>query len=172
MTTPHEPSPGLPAAASLLLPAPLAATRQAWKLVGSGTLTWAALRVYDAALYAVGDTFYPDGVYSLAFHYLRELPAAQIVMASSMEMARLADPDATSLAAWTDALHALIPDVKNGDRLLAILDGEEGATFHFNGARCGEIHSPQFARAFAAIWLDERARSAALRASLLDAASA
>jgi hypothetical protein len=148
------------------LPAALADASAAWRRVGEGTLTWSVFRMYDAYLYAIGETFYPNGRFALELAYLRSLPSHQIVAASSMEMERLAAPPASLLAEWTAGLEGFIPDVENGDRLLGIFDGGTGVRFFYNDKFCGEIPSAQFAHAFAAIWLDERSRSASLRASL------
>jgi hypothetical protein len=151
---------GLPAVPAALV------TTDGWRRVGRGTLTWSAFRLYDAYLYAIDDAFYPNGRFALELAYLRSMPAHQIVAASSMEMERLAFPAADVLAEWTAALEAFIPDMESGDRLVGVFDGSAGVRFFYNDEFCGEIASAQFARAFAAIWLDERSRSAALRASL------
>jgi hypothetical protein len=137
-----------------------------WRHVGSGTLSWSVFKMYDAHLYAAGEAFYPDGRFALELAYLRNLPANQIVAASGMEMERLASPDPEQLAEWVATLEALMPDVQEGQSLLVLFDGAAGVRFYHDDAYVGALESAAFGRAFSAIWLDSRARSASLRAAL------
>jgi hypothetical protein len=149
------------------LPLPLVHDPAAWRVGGKGTLTRTALRVYEALLYSTGSDFYPHGRFALELRYLRELSAQAIVSASEDEILRLASPSPEAFSKWMHALSSLIPDVKQGDRILGIFDSEVGVSFYFNDVFCGEVHSPAFARAYASIWLDERTKSPGLRAALL-----
>ncbi len=123
--------------------------------------------MYDASLYYADGSGYPDGRYSLVLRYLRNLSADQIVAASAMEMKRISDPDDELLQQWADALERIMPDVVKGDVLVGVFDAAQGVRFFYNDTPCGQIDSPEFARAFAAIWLSESTRSPALRHGLL-----
>jgi hypothetical protein len=148
------------------IPRALADFTGPWRHVGSGTLSWSVFKMYDAHLFAAGETYYPDGRFALELAYLRNLPANQIVAASGMEMERLASPDPEQLAQWIATLEELMPDVQEGQSLLVLFDGAAGVRFYHDDAYVGAIESQAFGRAFAAIWLDPRARSASLRAAL------
>lgn len=138
-----------------------------WRLIGSATLTWSVFRMYDASLYYADEYGYPNGRYSLVLHYLRNLSADQIVAASAMEMKRISNPDDEVLRQWTNTLEQIMPDVIKGDVLVGVFDAAKGVRFFYNDVACGQIDSPEFARAFAAIWLSESTRSPSLRHGLL-----
>lgn len=169
MTPPSTiPEAVLPAA---LLAAPVAP----WRLLGQGLFTWSVFRLYHAYLYvpasspAAGgaEPFDTDGDFVLMLRYLRNIPGEQIVSTSTDEIARLTDTPADELAAWTQAMRERFPDVAAGDRLTGWFRRDQGVRFFSGDAPAGEIDSPAFARAFAAIWLDPRTRSPSLRAKLL-----
>lgn len=154
-----------------------------WRLIGHGLLTWSVFRLYHAYLYVPAPTpdatapgapapdtstsFDPDGDFVLMLRYLRNIPGEQIVSTSTEEIARLTDTPADDLAAWTQAMRERFPDVAAGDRLTGWFRRGEGVRFFRGDTPAGDIDSPAFARAFAAIWLDPRTRSPALRANLL-----
>ncbi|WP_342067724.1 chalcone isomerase family protein [Achromobacter kerstersii] len=159
-----------------------------WRLIGHGLLTWSVFRLYHAYLYVpapspdatapdapspdapapdTSTSFDPDGDFVLMLRYLRNIPGEQIVSTSTEEIARLTDTPADDLAAWTQAMRERFPDVAAGDRLTGWFRRGEGVRFFRGDTPAGDIDSPAFARAFAAIWLDPRTRSPALRANLL-----
>ncbi|MGO4400447.1 chalcone isomerase family protein [Achromobacter sp. PAB15] len=154
-----------------------------WRLIGHGLLTWSVFRLYHAYLYVpaaapdasapeatapdTSTSFDPDGDFVLMLRYLRNIPGEQIVSTSTEEIARLTDTPADELAAWTQAMRERFPDVAAGDRLTGWFRRGEGVRFFRGDTPAGDIDSPAFARAFAAIWLDPRTRSPALRANLL-----
>jgi hypothetical protein len=61
----------------------------------------------------------------------------------------------------------LFPDVEKGRKLAGVNLPGTGARFYFDGQLLGSIDDPAFARAFFAIWLDERTKAPQLRESLL-----
>ena len=159
-----------------------------WRLIGHGLLTWSVFRLYHAYLYVpapspdasapdatapdatapdTSTSFDPDGDFVLMLRYLRNIPGEQIVSTSTEEIARLTDTPADDLAAWTQSMRERFPDVAAGDRLTGWFRRGEGVRFFRGDTPAGDIDSPAFARAFAAIWLDPRTRSPALRANLL-----
>ncbi|WMD20308.1 chalcone isomerase family protein [Achromobacter seleniivolatilans] len=142
-----------------------------WRLVGKGLFTWSVFRLYHAYLYApaasASTPFNLDGDFALMLRYLRNIPGEQIVTTSTQEIARLTDTSTASLAEWTESMTRIFPDVASGDRLTGLFLRGQGVGFYSGDTLAGEIDSPAFARAFAAIWLDPRTRSPALRAGLL-----
>ena len=75
--------------------------------------------------------------------------------------------DAQQRGRWLDAMKRLFPDVAKGDRLTGVHEPGRGARFFHNDRPIGGVDDPDFARAFFAIWLDERTVAPALRESLL-----
>lgn len=173
----HPTSKAQDAAQPPALPAALLAqSAAAWKLVGQGLFTWSVFRLYHAYLYVPAPSsgasgpaaFDADGEFALMLRYLRNIPGEQIVTTSTDEIARLTDTPADELAAWGQAMRECFPDVSSGDRLTGWFRPGLGVRFFSGDASAGDIDSPAFARAFAAIWLDPRTRSPSLRAKLLN----
>ena len=61
----------------------------------------------------------------------------------------------------------VIPDVRKGDRIMALHRPGSGAAFWVNGKASGEIVDAEFARLFFAIWLSPRTSEPQLRQALL-----
>jgi hypothetical protein len=61
----------------------------------------------------------------------------------------------------------LFPDVGSGQRLAGVNLPGQGVRFYFDGRFVGAIDDAAFARAFFAIWLDERTQAPTLREALL-----
>jgi Chalcone isomerase-like len=145
------------------------------RLAGSGRLTWFGLRVYDAALFAPRRFDPADAAgqaFGLVLTYARRLDGKGIANASRDEIQRLGFGSAAQRARWHERMLALFPDVDKGRRLTGIHVPRQGARFYFDDEFIGAIEDPEFARAFFAIWLDERTRAPQLRESLLKSASA
>ena len=140
-----------------------------WSVCGSGVLTWSVFRIYRASLHVSGGQFDSTRPFALDLSYLRRIPASQIVERSIDEIRRLRAPDNDTLTRWQESLATLMPDVSLGSRLVGVFDPLGAVVFYFDSRRLGEIRDPQFAEAFAAIWLDPQTRSPELRAKLLGA---
>ena len=139
-------------------------------LAGTGRLTWFGMHVYDAALYAPARLDPADPTaqgFVLELTYARRLDGKGIADASRDEIARLGFGTAEQRARWHEQMLKLFPDVDNGRRLAGVNVPASGVRFYFDGRFLGSIDDPAFARAFFAIWLDERTKSPRLRDSLL-----
>jgi hypothetical protein len=141
---------------------------QQWQAIGSGELRWFGFRVYRAALWAADpmrwDTHHD---FALVIRYERAIDASRLVQASLDEMRRLGQASETQLTEWEPQLKAAFPDVAAGDRITGVNLAGRGVAFYFGNEPTVEIVDPAFARAFFAIWLDERTREPGLRARLL-----
>jgi hypothetical protein len=145
------------------------------RLAGTGKLTWYGFHVYDAAL------FVPPGFDSvnafaqpfvLELTYARRLDGKGIAEASRDEIARLGFGSEAQRERWHEQMLRLFPNVEKGRKLAGVNAPGAGARFYFDGQFIGAIEDPDFARAFFAIWLDERTRSPQLRENLLKGAPA
>lgn len=160
----------LPAAANEAIPAHVTTYVADARLAGSGRFTWYGFHVYDASVYArqAIDARAPTAQpFVLELRYARPLKSAAIAEASRDEMARLRYGTEAQRTAWHDAMARLFPDVRSGQRLAGVNLPGRGARFYFDGRFIGAIEDPDFARAFFAIWLDERTQAPKLRAALL-----
>lgn len=140
---------------------------EAWALCGKGIFSWSVFKFYTIRLLTASGDFDPEQPYILDLTYLRKLSAQQIVTISVQEIERLVTPTAEQTAHWRQALEAIVPDVSLGDRLLGWFRPGEGVEFFSASAALGAIPDAEFARAFAAIWLDPRTQRPALRQALL-----
>ncbi len=138
-----------------------------WRAVGRGELRWFGLSVYEAALWVPGDRFDRSQPFALALTYARAIPRERLVSTSVSEMRRLGWSDEAQLARWQDELERVFPDVREGDTIVGVSVPGRGARFFHQGRATGEVADAEFARAFFAIWLDERTRVPELRAQLL-----
>lgn len=139
-------------------------------LAAGGRLTWYGLHVYDAALYAPPTFDLADPAahrFVLELTYARRLDGKGIAQASRDEIERLGFGSDAQRARWHEQMLRLFPDVERGRRLAGVNLPGAGARFYFEGQLLGSIDDPDFARAFFAIWLDERTRAPKLRESLL-----
>lgn len=133
-------------------------------------LRWWGLHVYDARLTTTArfDPVRPFATrFMLELTYARELSGAKIAAASADEIARLGLGTAAQRARWHAAMTRVFPDVSPGRRIAGANLPGEGAVFFVDGRFAGRIDDPEFARAFFAIWFDERTAEPALRAELL-----
>ena len=137
-----------------------------WSVCGSGVFHWSVFKLYRATLYAPGD-FDPSQPFALDLAYLRTIDAQQIVDTTMREIERLSRCDASVLSEWKLGLSKILPDVKLGDHLIGLFLPNQGVKFYSATNALGEVMSPAFAGAFAAIWLGPDTHSPTLRSALL-----
>jgi hypothetical protein len=140
------------------------------RATGPARLTWLGFHVYDAHLYT-GAGFDPAqptaSAFALELTYARKLEGKAIAETSREEIARMKFSDEASHARWFEQMRRLFPDVGPGSRIAGVNLPGRGARFYVDGRFAGSIDEPDFARAFFAIWLDERTRAPKVRARLL-----
>lgn len=138
-----------------------------FEAVGSGTMRFFGLRIYDATLWSPGGVWSANQTYALELIYARSFEGAAIARRSIEEMrAQRAYPAAT-LARWEQQMRTLFPDVKSGDRLTGVRMPGAGAAFYSGTRKLGQIDDEAFADAFFGIWLHPATRAPNLRAQLL-----
>lgn len=135
--------------------------------LGSGTMRWLGLRIYDAELWTSGHAVDDSRSFALSLRYARALKGAAIAERSVEEIAKLGIGSPAQRASWGESMRGLFPDVAEGDTLTGVHLPGWGARFFHNGRLLGEIEDAQFSRAFFAIWLDPRTSAPDLRAALL-----
>ena len=138
-----------------------------FEAVGSGTLRFLGLRIYDATLWAPRGAWASGQPFALELRYARSFDGAAIAQRSIEEIrAQRNLPDAT-LARWEAQLAAIFPDVREGDRLIGVRLPGEGAAFYRGTRPIGRIADEALADAFFNIWLAPATRAPELRARLL-----
>ena len=152
------------------VPLPVRAVLPDAQFAGRGRLTYFGLHVYDAQLFAPPGfeaRRFADQPFGLELTYARRLYGKLIAERSRDEMARLGVGSETQRERWLATMARLFPDVDKGRRLLGINVPGIGTRFFADDQPLGDVDDPAFARAFFAIWLDERTSEPALREQLL-----
>ncbi|MBC7781193.1 MAG: chalcone isomerase family protein [Proteobacteria bacterium] len=156
---------GPPAAGKL--PPGVVAVAGDLKRLGTATMRWFGLPLYDASLWVRGAQWDADDNYALEMVYAREFTGKALAESSITEMKRVGFTDEAEHARWLAAMVRLFPNVSRGYRLIGVHLKGGGASFFGQDRPLGTIDDPQFGNAFFSIWLDPRTREPQLRARLL-----
>lgn len=141
------------------------------RLAGSGTYTYFALKIYTADLW-VGDQGYRlDAPFALDLRYARKLYGKKIAEASAEQMEQIGAGSPAERKVWLQKMLAIFPDVVEGSHVTGVFVPGAGARFYLDGKALGQVDDPDFARAFAGIWLDPATTAPELRAALLKQAA-
>jgi hypothetical protein len=138
-----------------------------YQAVGSGTLRYFGLRIYDATLWSPRGVWSAGGPFALELRYARSFDGAAIARRSIEEIRSQRDYPAATLARWEQRMRALFPDVSAGDRLIGVRMPGQGVAFYSGTRKLGQIEEDAFAEAFFNIWLHPSTRVPDLRAQLL-----
>ena len=140
------------------------------QLAGSAKLTVWGFDIYRASLWVAPGfrpSSYSQHAFALELAYLRKFEGSAITERTMVEMQRRAKIPPEKTRAWRDAMLAIFPDVKPGDRITGIHQPGAGTRFLVNGKAKGEIADPEFDRLFFGIWLSDATSEPALRQALL-----
>jgi Chalcone isomerase-like len=155
-------------------PAEVAASVPGARLLGSGSLTFLGLSIYDARLW-VTDSFkaeaYDQVPLAIELEYGRTLYGKLIAERSLAEMKRSGGVSDEQAERWLATMKQTFPDVVKGDRITGVLRPGESAGFFLNGKPIGEVRDAEFARRFFGIWLSPKTSEPKLRVALLGAAA-
>lgn len=161
------------AAPSLAMPAvppEVSGALPAARLVGSGTLRFLGLRIYDARLWA--DAALPAAdfdahAFALELQYARAFAGAAIADRSIDEMRRAGPLDDARAERWRLAMTRAFVDVQPGDRLTGVHRPGRPTPFFRNAQPTAHVEDADFGRRFFGIWLAETTSEPALRRRLL-----
>lgn len=149
------------------LPAPLREIKPDLKPVGSATLHWFGLHVYDIALYTPEATYTPNSTAVLSIRYHISIKHQRLLDTTLKEWRRMGQGGDVQRARWIEQLEPLWPDLKSGDSLTAFMRRDGATQFYFGDRLLGEVPDPAFGPAFFAIWLDAQCRYPEVRDGLL-----
>ena len=140
------------------------------RLIGKGRLVVWGFQVYDARLWALPG-FKPDNLpsqpFALELSYLRDFSSKDIAERSIKEMRRSAAISDDQAKIWISEMLRVIPDIKQGDRVMGIHRPGSGMQLLVNGKTSGEIRDTEFTRLFFGIWLSPKTSEPKVRAALL-----
>lgn len=139
------------------------------RLVGSGDFSWFGFNLYSARLWSPVAPPTWERPFALELTYRRQLTRDSLVRASLDEMRRIAGAsvDEARLARWEGEMRGAFVDVQPGQRITGLYLPGKGCRFYVDEQFHREVTDAAFARAFFAIWLDERSRAPQLRRALL-----
>ncbi len=135
--------------------------------IGSGTLRWLGLKIYDAALWGRSAPPAFTQPFALSLRYARSFRGTSIAQRSVEEIEGLSMGTPDKRRAWGQAMASLFPDVAEGSTLTGLHVPGVGARFFHDGKPLGAIADPEFSRAFFSIWLDPATSAPELRDALL-----
>ncbi|MBZ9611911.1 chalcone isomerase family protein [Rheinheimera maricola] len=142
------------------------------KTVGEGAYRYLFWQLYDARLATV------DGVFTdyrqnapvlLELTYKRDISRQQFIDATVDEWQKLGHSTAEQQQLWALKLQTLWQDVKEGDKLAALLLDDGRVQFYFNGVETGVLDDTAFGAAFFDIWLHPDTSAPKLRRQLIAA---
>lgn len=126
---------------------------------GAAQGTFLAIPLFDAELWTEGGRpFSWSEPFALSLTYRRGFGAGLLVWASMFEMERIRPLDPAAAGAIEAELERCFRAVRSGDRITALSETPDRATFFLNGQPTCTLEQPGFRRAFFSIWLDPDAR--------------
>lgn len=145
------------------------------QLVGAGEFRVLGFAIYQAQFWSADTALERpldmNSPFALELTYRRAISRNDLVDTSIKEIRRLArrSLDSELLARWEQEMMAAFVNVQAGDRITGVFLPGKGAQFYVADVLHHSVADEAFARAFFAIWLDERTRNPKLRAQLLGA---
>ena len=152
------------------LPPELAGELPGARLLGTGSLRYLGLLIYDIRLWVPGtEALREPGAAPLALEleYARSLGGRAMAERSLKEMQGIDTVATAQGERWLAQMQQIFPDVKAGDRLTGVQRPGETARFFVNGQVSGEVRDAEFTRLFFGIWLSPRTSQPKLREALL-----
>jgi len=149
------------------LPAPLLEVKPEMKPLGSATLHWLGMHIYDITLYSHEAAYTSNSTAILSIRYNVSIKHRRLVDTTLKEWQKLGIGEKAKHEKWSKLLESLWPDVKPGNSLIAFKRQDGPTQFYFGEKLLGEIEDSEFGPAFFAIWLDDRCSHPEVRDELL-----
>ncbi|APG46195.1 chalcone isomerase family protein [Phaeobacter porticola] len=134
--------------------------------LGEVTFRWFGLPLYDASLYAEGQSRFDwQTPMALRLKYRRGFSKLQLMKATASELARIEGPraDQDQLIAKLDRC---FQDVAAGDSFVATARAPDQVALYLNGRQTCDVRHPQARKRFLNIWLSPDSRAARLSSRL------
>lgn len=141
--------------------------------LGLRKATFLKVKVYVAGLYLPQKANDPaqilrkDQAWRLVLRFVRDVDASDIRDAFAEGFAKSTGGEAEGLRPRIEALNALVPDLKPGDRLTFSHLAGKGVAVEVNDAAKGDVEGADFAAAMLGIWLGPEPPNDDLKIGLL-----
>jgi hypothetical protein len=149
------------------LPAPLREVKPELRPLGTATLNWFVLHVYDIALFAQDTPYTTSSNAVLSIRYNISIKSKRLQETTLEEWRRMKMATEIQRERWIKQLDSIWPDVNPGDRLTAFKRKGGPTQFYYGDQLLGEVSDPAFGPAFFAIWLDADCKYPKIRDQLL-----
>ena len=141
--------------------------------IGLRKATFFSVKVYVAGLYLpqkLGDAeqiLATDQSWELVLHFVRDVDSDDFQDALAEGFENATDGKIESMRPQIDAINALVPDLKVGDRLTFGHEAGSGISVNFNDLSSIEVDGADLAAILLAIWLGEEPPNEDLKTGLL-----
>lgn len=125
-------------------------------LIGSATLKFLNMKVYDISLWSVSPQFSYQQKFAIQIRYNMNFSRQDLAKRSVEEIVRLHDLSDEKRAEYQQKFSEIFSDVKKGDEKIALFDPKKGVELYHNSHLNGTITNLELARLFVDIWLDRR----------------
>jgi hypothetical protein len=150
------------------LPPPLREVKPELRPLGTATLHWLGLHVYDIALFSQEAAYATSGSAVLTIRYNISIKSRRLQETTLKEWRRMGKGEEVQRQRWIKQVSTLWPDVKPGESLTAFKRQGGPTQFYLGDRLLGEVPDPAFGPAFFAIWLDAECSYPKLRDQLLE----
>ncbi|MGF1687303.1 chalcone isomerase family protein [Photobacterium japonica] len=139
---------------------------QAWPAIGDASLTWGPWVIYDSELRSPSGTFRSqDQDLALVIKYQRDIDKDDLIEATDDQWRHLGISRAKR-DKWLRTLEQIWPDVKKGDRLIYVLQQEQGR-FYRDNRQIGVLNDKEMSQSFMHIWLSPNTSYPTIRQQLI-----
>ncbi|KLV03429.1 periplasmic protein [Photobacterium aquae] len=139
---------------------------QSWPAVGEAQLKWGPWVIYDSELRTPNGTYRNDGLpLALVIKYQRNIDNDDLIDATDDQWVHLGITK-FKRDKWLRKLATIWPDVRKGDRLIFVYDGQQG-TFYRDNRQIGIVKDHEMARSFVHIWLSPQTAYPDIRNQLI-----
>ena len=121
--------------------------------VGQAEFRYLFWDIFDASLYAAGETFSWKAPFALSLEYRRDFSAEDLTKETIKSLGRLTDWPSAELARFRAALAPCMANVRDGDRFTAVSPDADTAVLFLNGKERCRLQKSNIRRDYFGIWL-------------------
>lgn len=125
-------------------------------LIGSATLKFLGMKVYDISLWSEMPKFSYDKPFAIHIKYNMNFSRDELTQRSITEIERLHDLSEEEKKNYLKNLNSIFRSVKKGGEKVAVFIPSKGVKMFYNNEATGMISDPKLSRLFVDIWLDEK----------------
>ncbi|GAL02893.1 hypothetical periplasmic protein [Photobacterium aphoticum] len=139
---------------------------QSWPAVGDATLKWGPWVIYDSELRSPSGRYLSqDHDLALVIKYRRNIDKDDLIDATDDQWQHLGISKAKR-DKWLRTLSQIWPDVKKGDRLIYVLQNDQGR-FYRDNRQIGVVQDREMSQSFLHIWLSPKTSYPQIRQQLI-----